>query len=152
MAVIHQNASYPWQTLQSFLRNGFSLSAVYLLIISNTRRKQGTLCNGWTTVLWMEARVSIWCNVMCREWTSSRVMDEAYTIKTRDRWVACLTSALECSWCLKKLTTQLFFEYLAEANNDKNIQISHYWPIVKGIQWWPVDSPHKGTVKWNAFP
>ena len=25
----------------------------------------------------------------------------------------------------------------------------HYWPFVRGIHWWPVDSPHKGLILWN---
>ena len=24
----------------------------------------------------------------------------------------------------------------------------HYWPFVRGIHWYPVDSPHKGTGTW----
>ena len=28
---------------------------------------------------------------------------------------------------------------------------THYWPIVKGINWWPVDSPHKGPVMWSKW-
>ena len=27
----------------------------------------------------------------------------------------------------------------------------HYWPFVWGIHWWPVDSPHKGPVKWIFY-
>ena len=25
----------------------------------------------------------------------------------------------------------------------------HYWPFVRGIHWWPVDSPHNTTVMYN---
>ena len=28
----------------------------------------------------------------------------------------------------------------------------HYWPFLKGIDWWPVDSPHKGLVMQKVFP
>ena len=28
---------------------------------------------------------------------------------------------------------------------------SHHWPFVRGIHWWPVDSPHKGSVMWKSF-
>ena len=41
---------------------------------------------------------------------------------------------------------------LVEANNELNIKALFYWPFVRGIQWWPVDSPHKGPMIWKAFP
>ena len=31
-------------------------------------------------------------------------------------------------------------------------QAKNYWPFLKGIHWWPVDSPHKVPVMWKAFP
>ena len=34
----------------------------------------------------------------------------------------------------------------------ENIQIPHYWPFVRGIHQWPVDSPHKGPAMWKTFP
>ena len=27
-----------------------------------------------------------------------------------------------------------------------------YWPFVRGIHWWPVDSPHKEPLVWKEFP
>ena len=33
-----------------------------------------------------------------------------------------------------------------------NIIALDYWPFVKGIHWWPVDSLHKGPVMWKVFP
>ena len=34
----------------------------------------------------------------------------------------------------------------------ENIKAPHYWPFVRGIHQWLVDSPHKGPVMWKAFP
>ena len=34
----------------------------------------------------------------------------------------------------------------------KKCQSPHYWPFVRGIHQWLVDSPHKGPVTWKAFP
>ena len=35
---------------------------------------------------------------------------------------------------------------------SKKHKILHYWPIVRGIHWWPMDSPHKGPVTRETFP
>ena len=35
---------------------------------------------------------------------------------------------------------------------QRNIKALHYWPFVRGIHWWPVDSPHKGPVMQKNVP
>ena len=40
----------------------------------------------------------------------------------------------------------------AASNIKENIKARHYWPFVRGIHQWPVDSPHKGPVMLKAFP
>ena len=34
----------------------------------------------------------------------------------------------------------------------QNIKAPRYWPFVRGIHWWPVDSHRKGPVMRKAFP
>ena len=36
--------------------------------------------------------------------------------------------------------------------NNKDIRSPYYWPFVKGIHRWPMDSPHKGPVIQKTFP
>ena len=43
---------------------------------------------------------------------------------------------------LKSRTIRLFF-LTAYANP---YQSPHYWPFVRGVHWWPMNSPHKGPV------
>ena len=33
-----------------------------------------------------------------------------------------------------------------------SIEALNYWFVVRGIRWWPVDSPHKGPVMHEEFP
>ena len=33
-----------------------------------------------------------------------------------------------------------------------NIKVRHYWPFVRGIHRWPVNSPHKGSVTRKNLP
>ena len=40
----------------------------------------------------------------------------------------------------------------AQANNKENTQAQCYWPFVRGIHRWPVDSPHNWPVMWKVFP
>ena len=47
---------------------------------------------------------------------------------------------------IKSLTSPLFAQQFVQAINKENIQIPYYWPHVKGIPQWLVDSPHKGPV------
>ena len=35
---------------------------------------------------------------------------------------------------------------------QRKLQSSAPMAFVKGIHWWPVDSPHKGPVTWKMFP
>ena len=37
-------------------------------------------------------------------------------------------------------------------NNKENIKIPHYWPFIRGIHCWPVDSPHNRPAIQIAFP
>ena len=52
----------------------------------------------------------------------------------------------------KPLASQLFVQQLGHETNKGNIKVQHYWPFVRGIHQWLVDSPHKGPVTWKAFP
>ena len=47
---------------------------------------------------------------------------------------------------IKSLTSPLFAQQFVHAINKENIQIPYYWPHVRGIPQWLVDSPHKGPV------
>ena len=38
-----------------------------------------------------------------------------------------------------------------QAQNKVNIKTPHYWRLVRGIHWWVVDSPHRGSVTRIAF-
>ena len=53
---------------------------------------------------------------------------------------------------LQPLATWLLAQQLVQANNKEVMLAPHYWPFVRGIHWWPVDSPHKGPVMWKALP
>ena len=52
---------------------------------------------------------------------------------------------------LKSLATELFVQQLVQVNKEA-LKAPHYWPFVRGVHRWPVDSPHKGPVMWEAFP
>ena len=56
------------------------------------------------------------------------------------------------SWRLKSPVTRLFWQFV-QAINKGHIKGVYYWhvKVAKGIQWWPVDSPHKGTIMQKAF-
>ena len=47
--------------------------------------------------------------------------------------------------------TSLFVEHVIRINKENNRGL-HYWPFVKGIHRFPMDSPHKGPVMLKAFP
>ena len=36
--------------------------------------------------------------------------------------------------------------------NQRNIKTLYYWPFVRGIQWWLMDSPDNGPVMQKVFP
>ena len=49
-------------------------------------------------------------------------------------------------WQLHCLLNNLF-----RGKSQENIKFLCYWPLERGIHWWPVDSPHKGPVTWKMF-
>ena len=53
------------------------------------------------------------------------------------------------SWYVKSLATPLFIQQLVQANDYEIIQVSYYWPFVRGIHLSQVDSPHKGPAMWK---
>ena len=56
------------------------------------------------------------------------------------------------SWYVKSLAYQLFVQQFVKADLKEKINALHYWSFVRGIHWWPVDSPHKGPVIQKASP
>ena len=48
----------------------------------------------------------------------------------------------------ENLTVQMFVLGI----HQRKYQSQHYWPFVRGIHQWLVDSPHKGPVNQKAFP
>ena len=46
------------------------------------------------------------------------------------------------SWHLKSLATWLFVKQLVQPNNKESIKTLHYWPFVRGIECWLLDSLH----------
>ena len=56
---------------------------------------------------------------------------------------------LSLQWChINLMATREFVQQFTQAN----IKGTYYWPFVKGIHRWPVDSLHKGPVMQKAFP
>ena len=51
---------------------------------------------------------------------------------------------IKASWCFKSPATRPFIQPLIQANNKGNTKALCHWLFVRGIHWWPVDSPHKG--------
>ena len=51
----------------------------------------------------------------------------------------------------KSLALQLFGQKLVQVSITESNEVLHYWPLVRGIHWWPVNSPHKGSVIWKVF-
>ena len=47
---------------------------------------------------------------------------------------------------------RLVVQQLVQAENKETIKALDYWPIVRGIQRLPMDSPHKGPVLPKACP
>ena len=41
---------------------------------------------------------------------------------------------------------------LTAPNRKENIKALHYWPFIRGILWWLIDSLHKGPVMLKMFP
>ena len=65
----------------------------------------------------------------------------------------CVTLLWCCmsTWYLFSLGTWLFVEPFLQAYIKDSIKDAHYWPFVRGIHQWLVDSPHKGPVMHEAF-
>ena len=59
----------------------------------------------------------------------------------------------QCHLQLKRLVARsLMFEnsnplLYDQVNNKEKIKDTHYWPFLEGIHSWPVDPPHKGSVR-----
>ena len=48
------------------------------------------------------------------------------------------------------IANRMFVQKHLPANNKGDTKSPHYWPFVREIQRWPLDSPHKGSVLWQA--
>ena len=46
----------------------------------------------------------------------------------------------------------VYIQQFIEAQIKENIKAPRYWPFVRGIHRWPVNSPHKGPVTRKMFP
>ena len=60
----------------------------------------------------------------------------------------------DVTWVLKylnSLATQMFVKQLVQDIIKENIKALHYWPFLRGINHWLVDSIHKRPVMWKAF-
>ena len=47
--------------------------------------------------------------------------------------------------------TWAFWSLKSSADIKENINDAHYWPFVKGIHRWPMDSHHKGSLMRKTF-
>ena len=48
-------------------------------------------------------------------------------------------------------TSRLFTQPFIEGADQNYIKAPRYWPFLRGIHWWPVNSPHKGPVTRKCF-
>ena len=55
------------------------------------------------------------------------------------------------SWRLKSPAIWLFVEHIMLTNIKEDSKASHYWPFVRAIHRYPVDSPQKGIVTRQKF-
>ena len=62
------------------------------------------------------------------------------------------SDATRALWRLRSPTIQLFVQPCVHTYIKENIKAMRYWPFVRGIHRWAVDSPHKGPVTWTMFP
>ena len=53
---------------------------------------------------------------------------------------------------LKSPASRLLTSPCVQARIKENIKAPRYWPFVRGIHRWPVNSPHKGPVTRKMFP
>ena len=79
-------------------------------------------------------------------------------ILSRGRWVkAMITKFYGISALLQHhlniMTSQITSNLpVCSGTNKENIKAPHYWPFVRRIQWWLLDSPHKGPLMQKSFP
>ena len=56
------------------------------------------------------------------------------------------------SWCLKSLASShalgCLFNSLFKLTAKYHEGSPHYWLFVRGVHWWPLDSPQKGPATW----
>ena len=52
---------------------------------------------------------------------------------------------------LKSPTTFLFDQNNIDANNEENMEVTHFWSFVKGTHRWPVHCPHKSPEIQKVF-
>ena len=45
-----------------------------------------------------------------------------------------------------------FIQPFVQAQIKENIKAPRHWSFVRGIDQWPVETPHKGPVMWKMFP
>ena len=55
-------------------------------------------------------------------------------------------------WGLKSPASRLFTQPFIQGADQRKHQSSASLAFVRGIHWWPVNSPHKGLVTRNMFP
>ena len=60
------------------------------------------------------------------------------------------TDIAGCNYLSLPLKPASGTQQLVETNNKRNIKGPYYWPFVRGINRWPVDSPHKGPEMWKS--
>ena len=61
-------------------------------------------------------------------------------------------TSLWARWCLKSPASLLFAQPFIRAHTKENIKAPRYWPFVREIHWWQVNSLDKGPVKRKMFP
>ena len=69
------------------------------------------------------------------------------------RELHCITAPtswwLHISVMMSQITATL--TAVVRVNGKENIKALHYWVLVKGSHWGPMDSPHKRPTMWKAF-
>ena len=62
-----------------------------------------------------------------------------------------LTSAIQLFWVMLFNQRKQIRNHWWSGQHKRNIKALCYWPFVRGIHRWPVDSPHKGPVMRKMF-
>ena len=94
--------------------------------------------------------ITVYCDVTSAPITATIEHDQKVSIHVtdyeargsyRDEVSALLDrySVSNYRWCL------CLFSRLLNLTSKKKIKDPRYWPFVRGIHWWPVDSPHTRT-------